>query len=191
MDGPEARRWRDPSRFTSEDALAETLDPQRFRELFEALHPRLLRVLFRLSGESELAKDLVQEAFVALHRRGSLPDAPEAWLVTVALNKLRNERATHSRRMRLLEPLADSAPADPPPTLEQAAATAISRRRVRVALDGLCERDRQLLVLRSEGFRYRDMASVLDIHEASVGTLLARARRAFVAAYREAGDAPE
>ena len=161
-----------------------------FVELFEAQHPRLQRVLARLSGEPELAADVTQEAFVQLYRRGSFPDAPEAWLITVALNRLRNERATRSRRSRLLAPVADSAVADPPATLEEARHSAASRRRVRRALERLSERNQKLLVLRSEGYRYHEIASALDMNEASVGTLLARARRAFLAAYEEASDAP-
>jgi RNA polymerase sigma-70 factor (ECF subfamily) len=196
MDGPEARRWRDgPANamsLPSESPLPEATASfhQRFVELFEAHRPRLLRVLARLSGEPELAADLAQEAFVRLYRRGSLPDAPEAWLITVALNQLRNERATCKRRLRLLEPVAAAVHADPPPSLEDASATRATQRRVRAALERLSERDQRLLVLRAEGCRYRDIAAVLALNEASVGTLLARARRAFLAAYEEAPDAP-
>ncbi len=60
---------------------------------------------------------------------------------------------------------------------------------VRRALDGLDARDRELLLMREEGFSYREMAEALDIPEASVGTLLARAKRAFRFRYGE-GDEP-
>jgi RNA polymerase sigma-70 factor, ECF subfamily len=164
---------------------------RRFVELFEVHHPKLLRALVRLSGEPELAADLIQEAFVKLYGRGTMPDRPEAWLITVALNRLRNERATRSRRLRLLAPVAaaETDAAASPPSLEETSACAEKRRRVRAALDRLPERERQLLALRAEGYAYRDLAVALDVHEASVGTLLARARRAFVAAYSEGCDA--
>jgi RNA polymerase sigma-70 factor (ECF subfamily) len=196
MDGPEAKRWHDrsanPAPFTGEGPLADAVRSfhERFVELFEAHQPRLLRVLVRLSGEPELAADLIQEAFVRLYRRGALPEAPEAWLITVALNQFRNERATRSRRLRLLGPVADSAVADPPPSLEEASASVATQRKVRAALERLPERDQRLLVLRAEGYRYRDIATALEMNEASVGTLLARARRTFLAAYEEASHAP-
>ena len=196
MDEPEARRWHErpanPAASTGELPSAEAKQSfhERFVALFEAHHPRLLRVLTRLSGEAELAADLTQEAFVRLYRRGSFPDAPEAWLITVALNQLRNERATSRRRLRLLVPVADSAFVDPPPTLEQASDELATSRRVRAAFERLAERDQRLLVLRAEGFRYNEIAAALEMNEASVGTLLARARRAFLAAYEEKSDAP-
>ena len=70
----------------SADALAEPTPSfeESFVRLFRAHHARLYRYLQRLSGEPELAADLVQDAFVRLYRRGSLPDAPEAWLISVA-----------------------------------------------------------------------------------------------------------
>ena len=74
----------------------------QFAAQFEAHFNRLFRYLDRLSGEPELAADLVQEAFIKLYRRGSLPDAPGAWLISVAMNLFRNERSTQGRRRRLL-----------------------------------------------------------------------------------------
>lgn len=175
-----------PSLRADEDA-AEPGGPgfdDRFEELFQREYPRLFRFLDRLSGEVELAADLAQEAFLRLYRRGSMPDAPAAWLVTAAMNLFRNERSTARRRHRLLTPSrAEHAQSDPPRTAEQALAAEAARRRVRRALDALPERDRQLLLLRAEGFSYREMAEALDLHEASVGTLLARARQAFRETY--------
>jgi RNA polymerase sigma-70 factor (ECF subfamily) len=60
---------------------------------------------------------------------------------------------------------------------------------VRSALDRLSPRDQELLLLRAEGYSYRDLADVLSLNEASVGTLLARAKRAFETAYEEAKHA--
>lgn len=163
----------------------------RFVGLFNAHFHRIYRYLDRLSGEPELAADVVQQAFVKLYGRGSLPDAPEAWLISVAMNLFRNEQAARSRRRRLLTPArGESAHSDPPPSPEQAAASEDSRRRVRSALDRLPERERRMLLLRAEGYSYRDIAAVLDLNEASVGVLLMRARSAFRTIYEEAFDAP-
>jgi len=163
----------------------------RFVALFDAHFHRLYRYLNRLSGEAELAADIAQEAFVRLYRRGSLPDAPEAWLISVAMNLFRNEKSTRSRRLRLLTPTrAEGVHSDPPPSPEQEATAEDSRRRVRLALDRLPERERRMLLLRAEGHSYREIARALELNEASVGVLLARARRAFRKTYEEAFDAP-
>ena len=163
----------------------------RFVDLFNAHFHRLYRYLDRLSGEPELAADLAQEAFVKLYRRGSLPDAPEAWLISVAMNLFRNERSTRSRRRRLLTlARGEGVHSDPPPSPDRAAVAEDSRRRVRFAIDRLPEREGHMLLLRAEGYSYRDIAAALELNEASVGTLLARARRAFRETYEDAFDAP-
>jgi RNA polymerase sigma-70 factor (ECF subfamily) len=177
----------------SADALAQPTPSfeESFVRLFQAHHARLFRYLQRLSGEPELAADLVQDAFVRLYRRGSLPDAPEAWLVSVAMNLLRNASATGSRRHRLLTAArAEEVHSDPLPRPDESATAGDERRRVRSALEQLPARERRMLLLQAEGYSYRDIAAALELHEASVGTLLARARRAFLTAYGSRADAP-
>jgi RNA polymerase sigma-70 factor, ECF subfamily len=171
------------------------LKPRSFQDevvvLFHSHFHRLVRYLDRLSGDPELASDLAQETFVRLHRRGALPDHPEAWLITVAMNLFRNARSTAARRRRLLTVArveATLGDADPDPA--QLVEGADVRDRVRAAIDQLGDRERQLLLLRAEGYGYRELAAALDLHEASVGTLLARAKRAFRAAYDGGADAP-
>jgi RNA polymerase sigma-70 factor (ECF subfamily) len=162
----------------------------RFVDQFNASFPRLFRYLDRMSGESELAQDLAQEALVRLYRRGSMPDRPNAWLITVAVNLLRNARSSRRRRLRLLtHARGEAVHSDVLATPAEAVAASESRSRVRKAIDTLPERERSLLLLHAEGYRYGDIAAALQLHEASVGTLLARARKAFRAAYDQAPDA--
>jgi RNA polymerase sigma factor (sigma-70 family) len=157
-----------------------------FSELFEREFPRLFRYLDRLSGEPDLAADLAQEAFVRLNDRREMPDHPPLWLITVALNLFRNVKTTRSRRRRLFTATqVDATLADPSPDPAENVQAEETRAQVRRAIDRLDDRDRQLLLLRAEGYSYRDMATVLGLNENSVGTLLARAKRAFREAYGE------
>jgi RNA polymerase sigma-70 factor (ECF subfamily) len=157
-----------------------------FRTVFQTEFPRLFRYLDRLSGEPDVAADLVQEAFIRLNRRGTMPDRPASWLVSVAMNLFRNLRSTDARRRRLLTGArAESVLADPSPTPYQTSAAAESQEKVRAALDRLPEREQRLLLLRAEGYSYRDMAAALQLNEASVGTLLARAKQSFRQVYEE------
>jgi RNA polymerase sigma factor (sigma-70 family) len=171
--------------------MQTTAFEERFVALFEAEFPRLFRYLDRVSGEPELAADLAQDAFVRLNRRGEMPEKPELWLITVAVNLFRNVKAARSRRRRLLTVArAEAVLADPAPTPAQVAEAAELGVRVRATINRLPERERRLLLLRAEGYSYRDMASALDLNEASVGTLLARAKRLFQEAYEDESDAP-
>lgn len=108
----------------------------------------------------------------------------------MALNLFRNTKSTERRRHLLLSVVrGEGVHSDPLPATDHAAAAGESRARVRAAIERLPARDRQLLLLRAEGYSYRDLARALELNEASVGTLLARARQAFRAAYGSASDA--
>ena len=151
-----------------------------FAQLFDANYERLYRYLNRLSDDAELAADLAQDAFVRLYRRGSLPENPPAWLITVALNLFRNSRSSMKRRTRLLTDARGRAlHSDEPPSDEAELLSNEVRARVRRALNRMPERDRELLLLRAEGFSYRDIAQALALNETSMGTLIARAKLTF------------
>ena len=159
-----------------------------FEQLFDNEFARVFRYLDRLSGEPDRAADLAQEAFIRLYRRGSMPERPIPWLVTVAMNLFRNVRTSQVRRARLLAGARAEMPvADPPGLPDWDENDSV---RVRAALSALTERERELLLLRAEGYSYRDLAVALQLHEASIGTLLARAKRAFREAYGEGPHAP-
>jgi RNA polymerase sigma factor (sigma-70 family) len=161
-----------------------------FAELFQEHFDRLFRYLDRLSGDPDLAADLAQETFIKLYERGSLPEVPGAWLITVAMNLFRNAHTTRERRSRLLQVVPEAERfADRTVSPPHSAQSRDLERKVRRALDGMPERERQMLLLRAEGYSYKDIAEALSLQETSVGVMLARAKRAFVALYEDRSDA--
>ena len=161
-----------------------------FAELFKEHFDRLFRYLDRLCGDPDLAADVAQETFVKLYERGSLPESPGAWLITVAMNLFRNAHTTRERRSRLLKVVPEAEMfADRPVSPSHATESRELQRRVRRALNEMPERERQMLLLRGEGYSYKDIAEALNLQETSVGVLLARAKRAFLAIYEEKSDA--
>src|SRR5262245_24550079 len=151
-----------------------------FVELYDAHFARVYRYMDRLSGDPDLAADIAQETFIKLYERGSIPDTPGAWLVTVAMNLFRNAHATQSRRRHLLNVVPDAERfSDRAVEAAPSAETRALEARVRKALERVPERERHMLLLRAEGYSYREIAAALQIQETSVGTLLARAKRAF------------
>lgn len=158
-----------------------------FRRVFESEFDSLFRYLNRLTGDSTSAGDIAQETFVRLYRRGAMPRDTRAWLAAVANNLVRDEYRTSSRRRVLLEAnlhLPDSCEARS--SLEDELLRRERERRVRRALDGLPVRYRQALLLRSEGYSYREIASALDYRVSGVGKLIVRAMEEFRRAYEEA-----
>ena len=149
-----------------------------FEALFDAAYPALYRYCNRLTGDPDQAEDVAQEAFFRLLDRGA--EGTEAslrsWLFTVATNLVRDRSRTRSTRQRILSgfPPPEHVPG-PDAELDRAEEVA----RVREALEVLSERDRTMLLLRQEGFSYREIAEVAGVSHRSVGTILARALERF------------
>ena len=157
-----------------------------FRRVFESRFPSLFRYLDRLTGDAALAADVAQETFIRLYRRGAMPENVPGWLASVANNLVRDEHRRSARRLRLLAREAlDSSGGDALALPDTQLVIEERRRAVRAALDHMRERERQLLLLRHEGYSYRELAAALGLTESSVGTLLSRAKAAFRSAFEE------
>lgn len=147
--------------------------------LFRRLYPTLFRYLHRQIGDEDAAADIAQEAFVRLLRHPLPEEDARPWLFRVAGNLLR-DRARQKKRRGRLEPVVRdrTAPSRPAPA-DEAAERRERIHAVRGALNALNERDRGMLLMREEGFTYREIAEVAGVAPASVGKLLARALKRF------------
>ena len=152
-----------------------------FDAVFERLYPSLFRYLQRLTGDEDVAEDIAQESFVRLLRQ-TLPESEvRPWLFTVAMNLVRDRARKTERRHRLLTGAPDLVTRQPLPDEDVERSERVAA--VREVLERLPERDRQLLLMREEGFKYEEIARVIGVAPASVGTLIARALKKFVAEY--------
>jgi RNA polymerase sigma-70 factor (ECF subfamily) len=162
-------------RFQAGDAAA-------FDELFTRLYASVHRVAFGLVQDYDLADDIAQEALVSLYRQPPQLEggSPVAWICRVAINRGYNMlRGMRREQVRLAQLEAPGSGADPFELLERAE----RRDAVRQALRLLPERQAHILALRYGGLSYTEIAAAIEVAPGSVGTLLARAERAFVAAY--------
>lgn len=153
-----------------------------FDELFDDVYPGLYRYCVRLTGEADGAEDAVQEAFVRLLERGvtGRPEGLRAWLFKVATHVVRDHARVRTNRARLMEEHMGDASQQVAPSVDLEREDRIET--VRRALATLSERDRTLLLMREEGFAYRELAELTGVEPTSIGTLLARARQRFTQA---------
>ena len=158
-----------------------------FEALYEEVFPSLFRYCTRLTGDADAAEDVAQEAFVRLLSRAveGHPTAIRVWLFRVATHLVRDRDRVSENRKRLLEtyPVTPSGAPDPEEQVEIDEEVG----GVNAALGTLTERDRTMLLMREEGFSYREIGEVVDVLPSSVGTLLARAQKRFVEAYEAEG----
>ena len=149
-----------------------------FEAFFDAHYERIARSIARIVGDPASAEGLAAEAFWRLWRHPKAQGAyAGGWVyrtaVRLALNHLREgRRRSHYEAERV-------APQTGPETPEQAHAAAEQRRQVRGVLASLDERQAELLLLRTSGLSYEELAAAMDLNPASVGTFLNRAQQAF------------
>lgn len=157
--------------------FASRFEPDRLEALYRVHREELFRYAARFTGDPDLAADVVQEAFVKLALHPPAQDhALRAWLfrtaTTIAIDAQRSGRRRallHDRHAGEL-PRGTHAP-DPAHAAEQSEL----RRQVHAALDTLSPRDRAALLMRIEGFSYREIAAAVGTTTNAVGVVLARA----------------
>ncbi len=145
-------------------------------QLFESWGPFLVRYAARMTRSFEGADDVVQEAFLALYRdlrEGKRIDDLKSW----TLGAVRNQVRKHARYLR-----RQAEDLEPSEALDRIAAipawpdiAADYDDGAPLGLSVLSVREEEVLLLRLQSLKYREIAEKLGIGSKSVCTLLARA----------------
>jgi RNA polymerase sigma-70 factor (ECF subfamily) len=152
-------------------------------QLFESLRDSVYRYVVTLLREPAAGEEITQEVFLRLfrqHRAGRSVKNPRAWIFRVAHNMAVDEARTRKFRRSLDEKEwleLEESRRDTAPGPEESAAEAQQTRRWHVGLTSLPEQQRACLLLRSEGFRYREIAEILGVTTSTVAESLRRAIR--------------
>lgn len=131
-----------------------------------------------MSGlSSDEAQDVAQDAFLSLHRHLSAGGSQEnirGWLFRVAHNQARNHQASYQRRFGdPLEPAAGLLLDEATP--ERALLEKEKFQRLGNAIRALANSERECLLLRASGLRYREIGEVLGIATSTVADTVDRA----------------
>jgi len=163
-------------------SAARAGDPEALDAVVRATYADTYTLAYRLTGNDDDARDVVQDAYLRAHR--GLPkfrgDAQfTTWLYRITANCA--STAVRKRRRVSTEFLAEDAPIvdrRPDRDPEGRATTAEDRDTVAAALAGLPGRLRQVVVLRDiYDLSHREIAQHLGISEAAAKVRLHRARR--------------
>ena len=141
----------------------------------------LRRYVHRLTGDPDAAEDVAQEAMLRFMRaaQDGRVRTPRAWLYRTATNIVRDQSRHEAMQRRRPVPVDTDTSATPEQDLERREVI----RQVRTVLESLSPRDRELLILRESGFKYREIAGVIGVKTESVPVLAARALERFRVAY--------
>ena len=145
--------------------------------LYRELRRPLLRYLVCLGLSSDEAQDVVQDAFLSLHKHsasGEPQDNIRSWLFRVAHNRARNRQHSYDRRFGSQLDL-DTDSISHAATPEQVVLEKEKFRRLGRAIRLLTSSERECLLLRASGLRYREIGEVLGISTSTVADTVDRA----------------
>ena len=159
-------------------------DAQFYEPLVRAYEPAGLRLAAAMLGNLDDARDALQDAFVktyeALHRFDlRRPFGP--WFFQILRNHCRDMLRSRQARSRVESPdeNLELRPADAESGPERVRQRAAAKDLLWQAMDEVGAEHREILVLKElQGFRYHEIAEILDIPEGTVASRLFHARRA-------------
>jgi RNA polymerase sigma-70 factor (ECF subfamily) len=157
------------------------MDLEAFQTTVLPLKSKLYRFAFRMLGNADEAKDVVQEVFTRVWKRGNAMDEVrnwEAWCMRVAHNLSVDRIRLNNRQHAVplsdgLEMLHDNlSPHDRAELVE-------SMRQVAEIMATLPPKQQQIIYLRDvEGYSYKEICDVLGLEMNQVKVYLFRARNA-------------
>ena len=166
---------------TVRESSSEHWDEAEFRAVFLQHYARIVAILVRLLGDLSHSEEVANDAFWRLYRQPALQVDGNVggWLYRTAAN-LGIDALRASGRRRLYEEAAGRAkgesgargPLDDLLREERC-------RRVRTVLASIKPTQAQLLILRSSGLSYKELAEALNVKMSGIGTMLNRAEEEF------------
>lgn len=170
--------------------------PETIEALFAALESPLLSYALRLTGERNVAEDLVQEAFMKLHAQFDEVREPRRWLYRTVHNRALNHRR-NTAKLTPLQPERGPAetpapdPADPQPLPDEQIARLEGIGLVRLSLAALDERSREIVRLKfNEDLSYAEIGQRTGLKVGHVGYLLHHALKRMAAELAKTGVMP-
>lgn len=168
-------------------------DSRFYEPLVRAYEQPGLRLSLGMLGNLEDAKDALQNAFVKAFEALSRFDQQRPfgpWFFQILRNQCRDQLRSRKARFRLeaLDERLELRPADPETGPERRRERASARELLWEALEKIGEEHREILILKElQGFRYGEIAAILEIPEGTVASRLYHARRALKEALEEMG----
>ena len=154
-----------------------------FEQVFRTHYGPITRLFQLIVGGNGSAEEVASEVFLKLLQKPRLLAAEHnvaGWLHRTATRAALDAVRRQQRRQRWEWLLHIDRVLDP----HKEAVQAEEDTRVRTVLAALPTRDVQLLMARSMDLSYRETAELAEVNPHSVGTLLARAEKAFEKEYR-------
>jgi RNA polymerase sigma-70 factor (ECF subfamily) len=147
-----------------------------FDEVYKAYYRELRQFSHQLNHSAVKSEDLVQDTFMKFYvelRKNTSIVNPRAWLYKVLLNSYRSQYTSEKKELQIMEVLNNQN--NIKYDLQKDLFHEEKKLIVLKVLDSMPDNIKEILVLYNNGFSYSEIAEIIEINPASVGTTLVRA----------------
>ena len=166
---------------TVRESSSEHWDETEFRAVFVQHYSRIVAILIRLLGDGSSAEEMANDAFWRLYRQPALQFDGNVggWLYRTATNLGIDALRASGRRRQYEEAAGGARDEGKNGSPLEGLLREEKCRRVRAVLSLIKPAQAQLLILRSSGLSYKELAVALNVNVSSIGNMLNRAEEEF------------
>ena len=165
-------------------------DQPAFRKLVERYRHKAFSLAFRMTGDEEEARDVVQEAFIKIWKKLGIFDMDKnfsTWMYKIVMNssidRIRQIKKQRQVSLETVKPYLTNMEDDSGRHLENQEIAAL----IRWSANGLPEKQKAVFILRElQGLESEEVEQILGIPETSVKSNLYHARQAIRERLRKA-----
>ncbi|MCW3786610.1 RNA polymerase sigma factor [Plebeiibacterium sediminum] len=143
-----------------------------FDHIYKHNYPKLYRVAIKMLLHHDEAKDILQEVFMYYYQKtnsGYKIEYPTSWLYRATLNKCMDLNKCNQKTVSIEDHENNKSMLD-----ENLAERSFQEQVIQKALSALCDSEKELAILYSEGLSYKEMAEITGIKYSSIGKTLSR-----------------
>jgi RNA polymerase sigma-70 factor (ECF subfamily) len=163
-----------------------------FDRIYEDVFALLIKILVRMTGDTEAAEDICQEAFIKLHQRTEgFPSQDDAkfWLIRVAKNLALNYEKRKHRELKAYKKVSSKERGRSADSGEDEYFKKESSLRVQEALLRMPGKLREAVILKEYAdLPYKQIAAILKISEGNVKVRVFRAREWLAAFFQNSEE---
>ncbi|MFZ1219193.1 MAG: sigma-70 family RNA polymerase sigma factor [Chthoniobacterales bacterium] len=166
----------------------EKMNGQQMEALLQRFERPLLQYATRILGDSDRARDVVQETFVKLQneKRDQIDSAPAKWLFTVCRNGALNICRKEKRMTYLDQDLLETRESEQPAPFERIEAREASGFLLKI-LGTLPPRQQEVLQLKFQNdLSYQEISEITKLSVSNVGVMIHNALKTLRQRYGEA-----
>ena len=146
----------------------------------------VVKYIINIVRNQDIAEEIAQDVFIRLYNYGiENIKYIKPWLYKTSIYLSYNYLRTEKRHIRNKEKLFNYKEDYTNEAPEEIYIRKETEKEIKFILDKMSEEDKNILELKYKGFKYKEIANIMNINVNSVGKVLSRARKKFYILYEQ------